>query len=202
VKGTAKGYFKLILAELKSIGYRVEARLLDAQWLGVPQSRVRLIFVGVREDLGKDPTWPKPLPYCYSVRDALDAAPRAHVPGPPNDGQSLVGFAIHEEWKKLRLGETSERLFSLTRPHPDRPCPTIVATGGHGGTASVTHPFEARKPTMAELRRLCGFPDDYVLTGSFLQQWKRLGNAVPPPMLAAVARGIAREVFGKEPPAL
>jgi DNA (cytosine-5)-methyltransferase 1 len=29
----------------------VSARLLDAQWLGVPQMRQRIIFVGVREDL-------------------------------------------------------------------------------------------------------------------------------------------------------
>ncbi|MDO8605087.1 MAG: DNA (cytosine-5-)-methyltransferase, partial [Phaeospirillum sp.] len=41
VKGTAKGYFLQILAALKGCGYRVEARLLDAQWLGVPQMRQR-----------------------------------------------------------------------------------------------------------------------------------------------------------------
>lgn len=71
VKGTAKGYFKLILRELRACGYRVEARLLDASWLGVPQARQRLIFVGVREDLGVGPVFPTPLPYQYTVRDAL-----------------------------------------------------------------------------------------------------------------------------------
>jgi DNA (cytosine-5)-methyltransferase 1 len=71
VKGSAKGYFLLILAELKAAGYRVGAQLLDASWLGVPQARQRLIFVGVREDLEQDPRFPKPLPYQYAVRDAL-----------------------------------------------------------------------------------------------------------------------------------
>lgn len=71
VKGTAKGYFKLILAELRACGYRVGARVLDASWLGVPQARQRLIFVGVREDLGLDPVFPKPMPFQYTVRDAL-----------------------------------------------------------------------------------------------------------------------------------
>lgn len=71
VKGTAKGYFKLILAELRSKGYRVSARLLDAAWLGVPQSRRRLFFIGVRDDLGLPPVFPTPLPYRYTVRDAL-----------------------------------------------------------------------------------------------------------------------------------
>ena len=39
VKGVAKGWFLEILAKLKACGYRVECRLLDAQWLGVPQAR-------------------------------------------------------------------------------------------------------------------------------------------------------------------
>jgi DNA (cytosine-5)-methyltransferase 1 len=71
VKGTAKGYFLEILAALKACGYKVSARLLDAQWLGVPQARQRLIFVGVRDDLGIEPAHPSPFPYRYSIRDAL-----------------------------------------------------------------------------------------------------------------------------------
>jgi DNA-cytosine methyltransferase len=71
VKGKAKGYFKDILAELKGCGYVVRAKLLDAQWLGVPQMRQRIIFVGVREDLGAEPVHPAPLPFRYSVRDAI-----------------------------------------------------------------------------------------------------------------------------------
>jgi DNA-cytosine methyltransferase len=71
VKGVAKGYFLEILKELKECGYCVEARVLDAQWLGVPQMRQRLIFQGVREDVGRAPAWPRPLPYRYSVREAI-----------------------------------------------------------------------------------------------------------------------------------
>ena len=71
VRGTAKGYFLEILRGLKTSGYRVECRLLDAQWLGVPQVRRRTIFVGVRNDLDIEPVFPKPLSYQYTVRDAL-----------------------------------------------------------------------------------------------------------------------------------
>src|SRR5262249_35052188 len=71
VRGTAKGYFLQILRELKACGSGVQARLLDAQWLGVPQVRRRVIFQGAREDLGREPAFPKPLPYRYAVADAL-----------------------------------------------------------------------------------------------------------------------------------
>ena len=51
VKGKMKLIFVEILKELKSSGYHVSARLMNAMYYGVPQSRQRMIFVGVREDL-------------------------------------------------------------------------------------------------------------------------------------------------------
>ncbi len=78
VKGVAKGFFLEILADLKASGYVVEARLLDAQWLGVPQQRSRIIFVGVRRDLGLAPAFPSPLPWRYSVREACPWLGRVH----------------------------------------------------------------------------------------------------------------------------
>ena len=51
VKGKMKLIFVEILKELKASGYHVSARLMNAMYYGVPQSRQRMIFVGVREDL-------------------------------------------------------------------------------------------------------------------------------------------------------
>jgi DNA (cytosine-5)-methyltransferase 1 len=39
------------MRELKGSGYKVSARLMNAMYFGVPQSRERMIFIGVREDL-------------------------------------------------------------------------------------------------------------------------------------------------------
>lgn len=58
VKGKMKLVFADILRELKASGYRVSARLLNAMYFNVPQSRERMIFVGVREDLGIEPSHP------------------------------------------------------------------------------------------------------------------------------------------------
>jgi DNA (cytosine-5)-methyltransferase 1 len=49
---------------------------------------------------------------------------------------------------------------------------------------------EQRRFTIAELKRICAFPDDYVLTGSYADQWARCGNAVPPVMMFHIASAL------------
>jgi len=51
VKGRMKLTFAEILRELKGSGYHVSARLMNAMYFGVPQSRERMIVVGVRQDI-------------------------------------------------------------------------------------------------------------------------------------------------------
>ena len=191
VKGTAKGYFLEILAALKACGYRVKCKVLDAQWLGVPQTRTRTIFIGVRNDLDSEPVHPAPLPYRYTVRDAL---PHIVAAEPESD---ISRYCIGREWDKLAPGEQSDRYFNLVKAHPDKPVPTICSSHGSGGIASVTHPTEKRKFAIAELKRLCGFPDDFILTGSYAQQWERLGRAVPPVMMSHVAATVRDKILAR-----
>jgi DNA (cytosine-5)-methyltransferase 1 len=222
VKGTAKGYFIEILREMKACGYRVNAQLLDAQWLGVPQQRQRIIFVGVRDDLGIEPVHPKPLPYRYSVRDAIGGLDgrvttkrtRRSLDDPPTimthnrkGTQSEIAIersveretdissqAIGREYDKLNPGEQSEKYFSLVRTDENEPCPTVTAAV-NSGIATVTHPTEKRKFSIAELKRICAFPDDAVLTGTYAQQWERLGRAVPPVMMMYIAKEIRDKIL-------
>jgi DNA (cytosine-5)-methyltransferase 1 len=191
VRGTAKGYFLEILARLKQAGYDVKCKVLGAEWLGVPQARHRTIFVGIRKDLALAPPFPRPLPYQYTLRDALAGLPTG-VTDPEVD---IRRFAIGREWERMRRpGTQSEKYFQLVRPSLDEPCPTITQTAGNVGAAGVCHPTEPRKFTIPELRRICGFPDDFVLTGSFSQQWERLGRAVPPPMMMHIAAAIRAQL--------
>lgn len=217
-RGVSVGYFNEVLRRLEAAGYRVQVRELDAQWLGVPQARKRLIFQGVRDDApaGLLPAYPKPLPYSYSVRDAcpwiveqgdnggfgkggmrpadrpsgaIGASPTtgngyfgpAHVTAPPADG-------IHLQ----RGPKAGKRVASF-----DEPSPTIAAAGvGNVREYQALVGLEKRQLTLAELRRLCSFPDDFVLPGKRLEGWARLGNAVPPLMMKAVATAVAERVLG------
>lgn len=215
--GAARGMFLEFLAELRACGYRVSARLLDAQWLGVPQVRRRIIFVGVRDDVADPsgapvlPAHPRPLPWRYAVRDAIpfsrpespgetfpeDPHPQAPLPLPWEDLEavSIAKFAIGDAWEETPVGGQSERFFNLVRPDPDSPSGTITALGGTPSAAGVCHPLSKRKFTLGELRRVCSFPDDFAFTGTYEQAWERMGRAVPPVMMAHVAAAVRDEVL-------
>jgi len=59
VKGKMKLVFAEIMRELKASGYQVRCKKLNAMYFYVPQSRERLIFIGVRNDLAMDASFPK-----------------------------------------------------------------------------------------------------------------------------------------------
>lgn len=260
--GEARNYFKQIKAAMTAAGYLVRAQVLDAQRLGVPQHRERVIFVGVRNDIGREPVFPRHqsrlvplkavLPWitargagagfevkqeawigsdkpCGTIGNGPSSG-SGHSPVgeclvgevPPVNGPlqaafdfgepepapaalpaelgedharqakeaSIARYAIGEEWDKLKPGEQSEKYFSLQREDADSPRGTVQASHGALSLAGSCHPFEKRKFTIPELKRICGFPDDFVLTGTFAQQWERLGRAVPPPMMKAVAETV------------
>jgi DNA (cytosine-5)-methyltransferase 1 len=194
VRGVSKGYFQRIFRTLEECGYTVRAAVLDASWLGVPQSRERLFLLGIRNDLGIAPTHPKALPYRYLLGDALQGLPDDIEAIDPETGQdiSFSRYAIGPEWEKVRPGESSDRYFQLVRTTRLRPCNTITATAGQIGAASPTHPDYPRKFTLAELRRICSFPDDFILTGNYEQRAERLGRSVPPVLMSHVAGAVVK----------
>lgn len=220
IKGTAKGYFLEILKALKECGYNVKCKVLDAQWLGVPQMRQRTIFIGVRNDLGLEPVHPKPLSYQYTVRDALPWIVSIETANGFNNHEMIKAvapletvqqsrpvfieaetdiskYAIGREWDKIKQGEKSEKYLSLTKPHLDKPSPCVTQRGGDNTCASVVHPTEKRKFSIQELKKICAFPDDFILTGTYAQQWERLGRAVPPVMMMYIAKTIQLEILEK-----
>ena len=214
VKGKMKLLFREMILALKATGYRVRCKLLDAKWFGVPQTRQRLIWAGARPDLERQVEYPKPeaelvplkavLPWMQKIatnssfeerwETADRPAPTILRGGGSEKGgmceASIEKYAIGDEWEKLKPGGQSEKYFQLVRAHPDKPVGTITQSGGASSIASVVHPYEKRKFTIPELRRICSFPDDFELLGSFAQQWALLGNSVPPKFMQAIAECI------------
>ncbi len=192
VKGKMKLLFVDILKELKASGYDVSARLLNAKYFHVPQSRQRLIFIGVRNDLGIKPSHPKAESLEITVREAWRGLPLS-----TSEECGIEQYAIGREWYKLKQGGKSEKYLSLVKAAMDKPSPVITKMSGQTlSAASVVHPHECRKYSSAEAARIGSFPDLYMFRG-WSDALFRIGNSVPPLFMEAIARHIKNEILAK-----
>ena len=189
-KGVAKGYLNKILRELRASGYKVSCKVLDAQWLGVPQKRSRTIFVGIRNDLwlniydGK--LHPKPFKYIVPLEDAFKGL---IITDSDICETNIEKYATFKELIKLKPGGTSEKYFQLQKANPKSTSGCITASSGLAGIACVRH-WDNRAFTVSEVKRIMSIPDDYILTGTYQQKIERLGRMVAPFMMKAVAENI------------
>lgn len=195
VIGDMRRLFAEILTELKAAGYQVKARLVDSSYLGVPQMRKRMIFIGVRSDLGIMPVHPVPAQRPVTVRQAWEGLSDPGPVKPLRPSRAAVvpliepgGTGAHA--LKRRGGKPS--LFSCVRLHWDRPSRTIVKDSG----TDYLHPREERSIGIRELTRLQSFPDEYDWGSSTYGQIQaRCGNSVPPLMMRAVAAEIRSRIL-------
>ncbi len=50
--------------------------------------------------------------------------------------------------------------------------------------------WRSRILTIPEVKRIQTFPDDYLLSGNIENQWRQIGNAVPPLLAEAMAHRV------------
>jgi DNA (cytosine-5)-methyltransferase 1 len=213
--GEAKEYFHKIQNTFEDIGYLVVADVLNASYFGVPQSRKRCFFIGVREDIAE--------------KVGINFMTMYQLYPEKNDKQTTLGEAINDivnkDQEELNLllqklsietavGKTLVKMpkdpdkvltgmdyhdkghhFNLKRCSLRKPCPTITAMGNFPGVAGTCHPLEDRKFTIKELKRIMSLPEDFKLTGKHQQQSERIGRMVPPLMMKALAESVYNKVL-------
>lgn len=143
--------------EAHTIGYNVRYFLLNSAWYGVPQSRWRIFFVGLRSDLGHDAI-PKPPPRTHDYPVDLPEGVRipddkwmvwgAQVPAaervsPATTAKDAIGDlprlsghlkgAAPVEQRLPRRGRGSEWAQALAR-WPGRPAPETVSGNWYRNT--------------------------------------------------------------------
>lgn len=194
VKGKMKLVFVEILKELKASGYRVSAKLLNAMYFHVPQSRERMIFIGVRDDLGIEPSHPKAESKPVTVGEAIVGVKLGVMP-PPLSGK------FGDLSQQLRQGQSISDLTGSyghgnQRLTENRPSPTLVKTAIFGAPKMI-HPTEQRGVSIGEAKRIGSFPDGYWTIGNYELAWERIGNSVPPLFMEAIARHIRADILAK-----
>jgi DNA (cytosine-5)-methyltransferase 1 len=199
VRGNMRFIFTDILQELRESGYRVKARVLNAKFFGVPQSRERIIFIGVRSDLGIEPSHP-----VGNLKVVSAAASLKDVPVNPEEHAMLLvagkKYAAYESWPLLKPGEKRTDLglkngYSCVKVYPDRPCPTVTKNDGNITMHGLMHWSEQRRFTVAEYKRFQSFPDDFQFAGSYSNAVQRIGNSVPPRFMQRIAEHIRDSIL-------
>jgi DNA (cytosine-5)-methyltransferase 1 len=189
---------KVVLSEMKNIGYNVVYNLLEAADYGVPQNRERVIFIGSRD--GETPTFPIPkycqdgkiLPKWRTLKDALTALVDTEIEFMSYAESRLKYLRLLEagqNWKHLPEELKQEAMGGAynsgggkvgfyRRLSWDKPSPTIT-TSPHQKATDMCHPVELRSLTVRESARIQTFPDDWIFYGSVSSKYKQIGNAVP-----------------------
>ncbi len=190
---------RVVVTDLKSLGYHVRFDLLNAAAFGVPQIRHRLVFLGARD--GETIEMPQGT-HTDEHRSSLSAwrTLREAIGGLSEVRPEYYRFCPSKE-KYLRLvppggnwRDLPKRLWAkaLGRAHVswggrsgffrrldwDAPSPALTTRPDSKAT-SLCHPTELRPLTVREYARLQQFDDAWVFCGPVRQQYKQVGNAVP-----------------------
>ena len=214
--GEAKEYLNKILNKFETIGYDVTAQVLDSRYYGVSQTRTRVIFIGVREDVAAkvgynfmtiSQVFPDPDKNVIPVKDAM-----IDLVNDPEEVKHLTEkFMNTAYWKQTgsKMPVDPDKVltgmdyhpkghhFNLKRVSQYQPAPTITAMGSAETTAGAFHWNEARKLTIPELKRIMSLPDDFKLTGKWNQKAERCGRMVPPIMMQRIASAVWTNVLEK-----
>lgn len=199
--------------QLSAMGFNVGngPTVLDASDYGVPQRRKRLVLIATRQ--GPVELAPKSVNR-QTVRDAI-----AEMPVPGSSGDPLHDLS---ERRSIRVSNIIKaipknggsrtdlpdsmhldchRTFDgfkdvYGRMHWDRPAPTITGGCFNPSKGRFLHPEDNRNITLREAAILQGFDRSYMfsLRRGKVKAAEMIGNALPPPFVAAHAQRILERI--------
>jgi DNA (cytosine-5)-methyltransferase 1 len=197
--------FKTFCRRMKKLGYVGNHRILNAAQFGVPQRRRRLIYLA---GLGLRIPFARPIRGLRTVADAIQGLPKPgksgdplhdmpehRTPGimkiirriPKNGGSRLD---IPEEFQLACHKRCNGFKDVYGRMAWWDVAPTITSGCFNPSKGRFLHPQEDRAITMREAALLQGFPPRYKfpVTGNKSAVASMIGNALPPPFIAAHAK--------------
>ncbi|MBR8641875.1 DNA cytosine methyltransferase [Streptomyces tuirus] len=183
--------------ELNHLGFRLFKNVLNAKDFGVPQNRSHGFFVALQEPYAQSFTWPSP-----------SAETPTYVGDVLYPSMASRGWPHAQEWaQEARIVAPTLVGGSDKRGGPDlgpeRAKAIWERIGINGGTLADEPPGPQdgwalgsdRKDlpalTVAQTALLQGFPPSWQIAGRKTRGYRQVGQAVPPPLAAAVGRQIA-----------
>lgn len=211
IRSAGSNDFQIILNDMKESGYKLVANLYKSEQYGVPQTRHRVIIVGIRDDINVEFRVPSP-----NMFNDCDISSRTALAGitsdmPNSEYRNLSESVIRRlsyikpgqnVWQAEAEGNMPEELRIKTRTRisqiyrkldPDKPSYTITAAGG-GGTFG--YHWTDRELSNRERARIQTFPDTYEFIGNYTSVRKQIGMAVPCKLSEVVTTAILNSFAG------
>ena len=209
---------RVILKELGDLGYYVTYGLLNCADYGVPQNRLRVIFLGSRD--GENITLPKTThskqgengfrPW-ISLREAIggfDDPNPEYIEFTERRRKLLQMVRAGQNWSDLPTRFQKEALGAAykswggrtgfcRRLRWDKPAPTLT-TSPVGRATTLCHPTRLRPLTTGEYATLQQFPSDWEFAGSDQQKYIQIGNAVPVGLGEAIGQSLQKTMKDTE----
>lgn len=198
--------------ELDSLGYKYDARILNAAEFGVPQRRQRMILLGLREG---SPSFAPALRRHRTVAQAIRELPPRVTSDPahnyvvrrttrvmsmirriPKNGGSRTDLPTKYQLKCHRNFNGFKDIYG--RMAWDTPAPTITGGCINPSRGRFLHPEENRAITLREAAILQSFPCSYNfdLSKGFYSAAQMVGNAFPPKFAEHHAKAIRQQLDG------
>ena len=213
------GALCIIMDRLKEAGYTISFELYNAANFGAPQIRERVVMIGKLGAVEK-------MPYLSPTHSENGeyGLPKWRTLGEEAKGKKikehhyiefpekrLKYYRMLKEgqyWKDLPKDMQEEAMGSklqlgggktgfYRRLNFSRPSPTLVTNPTMPAT-DLCHPTEDRPLSVEEYRKIQEFPDDWVICGPILEQYKQIGNAVPTKLGEAIAKTILADMRGEK----
>jgi DNA (cytosine-5)-methyltransferase 1 len=199
--------FNFLISEMESLGYHFKYKLLNAADYGVPEDRLRVIFVGYHKDLGIEFEFPSSVEQKFTLKDsiwdlrksAVPAAPGNRTNGNrlkvPNHEYMTGGFStIYMSRNRVRgWDQQSFTIQAGARHAPIHPqAPKMVKIAPNEQIFAPGSEPLYRRLTVREAARIQTFPDDFEFVYENISDgYKMVGNAVA----VEFARAIAQVIF-------
>ncbi len=173
--------FEIIQKHLRSEGYEIFSKILDASDFGVPQVRKRIYIVGFDNSRFKrkpEFKWPEPRKSKVGVGKHVESG--------------ILDRSISEHLQKSYIYKIADGRPQIITTDSDFPVKTLVASYHKiqrlTGTFVADGPTGLRLLTDNECKAIMGFPKSFKIPVSRTQMYRQMGNSVAVPVVKLVAK--------------
>lgn len=179
--------FRIIMKNLNELDYSIFYKVLDAQNFGLPQRRERVVIVGFRDDLG------------VNEFEFPNGNPSKKVPINSILEHNPSGYSVSEHLQESYLFKKDDGRPQLVDFNSTCQVNTLCASYHKiqrlTGTFVKDGETGIRMFSELELKRLMGFPDNFIVPVSRTQMYRQFGNSVAVPMMKEVASAMKKKYY-------